>query len=104
MLLDAMWIFTMEPHNDLLLSREENEAYALAEPGRQYAVYFTGVGDRRVQIDLSVAKDAMALRWLDIANNSWREEELVNGGAISTLEAPGMGQWVVLIKECQRDL
>jgi hypothetical protein len=99
MLLEALWIFTMEPHNDLLSSREENEAYALAEPGKQYAVYFTGDGDRTVQIDLSSASGVLTVRWLDIAKSCWRDEKPINGGAIFTLGTPGTGQWAVLIKK-----
>ena len=97
MLLEALWIFSMEPHNDLLSSREENEAYALAEPGKQYAVYFTGDGDRTVQIDLSSGSGVLTARWLDIAKSCWRDEKLINGGAIFTLETPGTGQWAVLV-------
>ncbi|MFC1718464.1 hypothetical protein ACFL6S_32715, partial [Candidatus Poribacteria bacterium] len=99
MLLDAMWIFTMEPHNDLLSHREEDEAYAIAEPGVQYAVYFTGYGDVSVQIDLSAASGHLVQRWLDIGNSSWGEETVINGGDDHKLTTPGNGQWVVLLRK-----
>jgi hypothetical protein len=41
----------------------------------------------------------MTVRWLDIANSSWRDEKLINGGDIFTLETPGTGQWAVLVKK-----
>jgi hypothetical protein len=46
----AVHLFAMEPNNNLLLDRTDNEAYCLAEPGRQYAVFFTGDGDQSVLI------------------------------------------------------
>ncbi len=55
----------MEPRSDLLSHREENEAYAMAEPGVQYAVYFTGHGDGLVQIDLSAASGNLIERAID---------------------------------------
>ena len=42
----------MEPRNDLLANRDDNEAYALAEQSEQYAVYFTGDGDRFVELNV----------------------------------------------------
>ena len=97
MLLDAMWIFTMEPRNDLLSAREENEAYALAEPGRQYAVYFTGYGDRSVGLDLSAVRGVLALRWLDVGASAWRAAAKVRGGGTRQLSPPGEGEWAVLV-------
>jgi len=97
MLLNAMWIFNTVPHNDLISSREENEAYALAEPGRQYAIYFTGYGDRSVQLDLSSAPGTLVERWLNVANSSWSMEKMISGGGKHTLSTPGSGQWAVLL-------
>jgi hypothetical protein len=54
---------------------------------------------RQGQIDLSSASGVLTVRWLDIADSSWRDEELINGGAIFTLGTPGTGQWAVLIKK-----
>lgn len=97
MLLDAIWVFSMEPHNDLLSSREENEAYALAESGRQYVVYFTGFRDGSVQIDLSAVSGNLVQRWLDICQSSWQAETMIQGGTKHALSPPGSGQWAVLI-------
>ena len=43
---DAFDIFSCEPHNDLLSERSENEAYCLANPAGQFAVYFPAGGGR----------------------------------------------------------
>ena len=99
LLLDKTHVFTMEPRNDLLSSRGDNEAYALAELGRQYAIYFTGEGDRSVVIDLSELKGIATERWLDIEHRAWLNETTLPGSEPRTLRTPGPGQWAVLIRK-----
>jgi hypothetical protein len=89
-------IFRMEPGNGLLSGREDNEAYALSEPGRQYAVYFPAGG--AVTLDASAAKGPLEVRWLDIRKNEWRTPATAEGGAGVELTAPGDGPWAVLLK------
>ena len=108
MFTDALDIFVMEPHMELLSACEENEAYCMAEPGRQYAVYFTGIGDRSVEIDLSAATGKLIQRWLHIHECQWKEETIIDGGGLHTLTAPRLSrsfsrvpggmQWAVLIR------
>ncbi|MFC1716647.1 hypothetical protein ACFL6S_23470 [Candidatus Poribacteria bacterium] len=98
MFTDTMNIFRMEPCNSLLTSRCENEAYALAESGKQFAVYFTGEGKRSVCIDLSSANCALTERWLDIDRSIWNNETAIRGGEDYILRAPSIGQWAVLLK------
>lgn len=69
MLTDNMDIFTCKPHNDLLSSRSENEAYAIVNPGKEYAVYFPDGGT--VDLDVSAAQDSLKARWLDISQSRW---------------------------------
>ena len=95
MLTDAMNIFVCEPRNDLLSDRSSNEAYCLAEPGRQYAVYFPDGGS--VTLDLSAAEGNLQMRWLDIVAGEWVHEDTVDGGGDATLTAPGDGDWAVVI-------
>ena len=95
-LTDAMNVFACEPHNDLLSERNDNEAYAMVGPGRQYAVYFPNGG--LVKINLSAARGQLRSTWLDISNSRWMRETVVRGGAAATLQAPGQGHWAVLIK------
>lgn len=93
MLVDAVNLFDMIPDNSLLSSRSEDEAYCLAKSGNQYAVYFTGEGDRSVTINLAAGE--YDLKWLDIANSAWGKASSLAGGT-KTIEAPA-GQSVALI-------
>jgi len=95
MLTDAMDIFGAAPRNDLLSDRRDNEAYCLAEPAKQYAVYFPDGG--RVKLDLSAAAGPLHVRWLDIGRSTWHEPKTLAGGGTLELETPGNGHWVALI-------
>ena len=96
MLTDSMDIFTSEPHNDLLSNRKENGAYATANPGKEYAVYFPS-GDS-VEIDLNAVQGRVKAKWLDITASLWAKEEMLKGGGLVTLSPPGTGHWAVLIR------
>jgi hypothetical protein len=95
MLTDALHIFSMEPHNELLTDRDDNEAYAIAEPGRQYAVYFVNGGF--ANLDVSAVEGALRIQWLDIGNSAWGQVDQAEGSASVTLTAPGPGHWAVLL-------
>ncbi|MBE0537687.1 MAG: hypothetical protein IH624_18640 [Phycisphaerae bacterium] len=95
MLTDAINVVACEPNNDLLSERSANEAYCLAEPGKQYAVYFPDGG--AVRLDTSAARGAIHVRWLDIAGSAWQEPQTVQSGHILDLQAPGRGHWAVLV-------
>jgi hypothetical protein len=95
MMLDDMNIFVTEPRNDLLSNRSTDEAYCLAQEGRQYAVYFTNGGS--VDLDMSTASGPFILRWLNISESRWSEPVIVAGGNYHSLAPPSSGQWVVLI-------
>jgi hypothetical protein len=95
MLTDAMNVFVCKPRNDLLSDRQPNEAYCLAEPGTQYAVYFPDGGD--VKLDLSAAEGSLQVRWLDIDRSAWQQPNTANGGGTLELKTPGTGHWAVLV-------
>jgi len=95
MITDEMDIFTCVARNDVLSNRRANGAYATANPGREYAVYFPN--GESVGIDLRAAKGAFSARWLDIARSRWARERTLDGGTTVTLTPPGKGHWVVLI-------
>ena len=95
--LDGIDLFTMEPHNDLLSERVKNEAYCLAEPPRQYAVFFTGDGDGRVRIDFAALQSRLELRWLNITENRWETEITVSRRRHYKLEALGRGHWIAVM-------
>ena len=94
-LTDAMNVFACAPHNDLLSERSPNEAYCLAEPGRQYAVYFPAGG--AVRLDVSATPGTLQVRWLDVGRSAWQAPQTVAGGATLELRTPGQGHWAVLI-------
>ncbi len=104
MLTDAMRVFACEPHNDLLTGRGDNEAYCLAEPGKQYAVYFPDGGavsldvpdGGAVSLDIPATEGMLTIQWLDIGSSAWLEPESASG-EILQLRAPGVGHWVALI-------
>jgi hypothetical protein len=96
MLTDAMNVFVCAPNNNLLDDRSENEAYCLAEPGKQYALYFPNGG--AVKLDVSAASGPLQVRWLDITSSAWEEPREAAGGGILELNTPAQGQWAVLVR------
>lgn len=93
---DAMVVFDTAPHNELLGQRQDNEAYCLAEPGRQYAVYFPAAG--QITLDLSATNGQWQARWLHIPEGEWSEGQLLQGGQQVSLSTPAAeGQWAVLL-------
>jgi len=100
--LGAIRIFGMNPRNDLLSQREIDEAYCLAEPGQQYAAFFTGNGDGRVDIELTAVGRSLELRWLDIAKSCWSPRATVSGRRNYMLRAPGSGHWVAVLRAATR--
>jgi len=97
MITDEMDIFTCAPHNDLLADRESNEAYCIAHPGREYAVYFPDGGE--VTLDIDGLEGPATCRWLDIMRSEWNEPVGVEGGGRSLkLRCPSRGHWAVLVR------
>ncbi|NOX54050.1 MAG: hypothetical protein GXP27_06345 [Planctomycetes bacterium] len=95
--LGAVNIFRMEPRNDLLSERSANEAYCMAEPGRQYAIFFTGEADRAVRIKLPASEHTFQLKWLDIARTSWTKAIPLSAEPRPRITAPGLGQYVAVL-------
>ncbi|MBN1673471.1 MAG: hypothetical protein JXR37_20665 [Kiritimatiellae bacterium] len=90
-------------------AREPNEAFALAEPGRQYAVYFPG-GDIRVHnrnayervacdntIRIRLPRGTYRERWLDINRSQWIERGECPGGT-RTLAVPAGEPWAAVLR------
>ena len=95
MFTDEFHIFSCVPSNHLLSDRESNEAYCLAEEGKQYALYFPEGGD--IVLDLSGSPGRMTIRWLDIMSSEWLEEQTLEGNGPVRISPPGDGQWAALI-------
>ncbi len=82
----AFGVFRSAPRNDLLSNRDDNEAYLLAVPGEQYAVYFPDGG--AVTLDVSEVVGDMTVRRLDVDTAQWRDEGAASGGGILSVVAP----------------
>jgi hypothetical protein len=91
----AFDIFRCEPRNDLLADREPNEAYCLANPGQEYAIYFPA--GRGVGLSLPAPATRFRLRWFDVDGGQWTTSTQVEASGKLTLEAPGAGQWVAVL-------
>lgn len=97
MLTDSFDLFASRPYNELLSEREDNEAYVLAQPGEQYAVYFPDGGN--VILNVSDAQGSLQLRWLNINTSKWLDTQYEEGGGSIILQAPGSGHWAVVIQK-----
>jgi len=95
LLLDQIDIFSCRPHNDLLANRQSNEAYCLAIPGRQFAVYFTNGG--QVSLDIRSLKSPPGIRWLNVMTSRWTAARHLPANDWSALQCPASGQWVALV-------
>jgi hypothetical protein len=88
-------LWEVEPADQLLSERAENEAYAAARAGVAYVIYFTEGGS--VGLDLSGASGTFDVRWIDIATGEWGQRSTLNSGAVGTVKAPARGHWVAAI-------
>ena len=95
LLTDKINIFTCEPHNDLLSDRQSNEAYCIANPSKEYAVYFPNGGE--VTLNASSLKKPAAVRWLDIMKSKWENTQDIKSGSELKLRCPSRGYWAALI-------
>jgi hypothetical protein len=95
------------PHMELLSERAPNEAYLAAEPGEQYAVYFTNGGS--VKLDLSRAPGTYNITWISVSMGRTVEssqlggyrlmDKTIDGARVVTLSAPYKGGWVAVLKK-----
>jgi len=99
MLTDKMNIFTCKPHNDLLSDRESNEAYCIANPGKEYAVYFPDGGE--VMLDISSLNKPAKVQWLDIMKSKWTKTEEAKSESKLKLQCPSQDYWAALITNQQ---
>ena len=79
-------LFSCQPRPDLLVVREQNEAYLLAEPGKAYALYFPSGGQTTLQLVLT--GDAYRLRWFDVERAEFLDAESVMGNGSVDLQSP----------------
>jgi hypothetical protein len=85
----------VEPANQLLSDRTDNEAYLAARPGSAYALYFPDGGS--VGLDLRQAAGRFDIRWIEGATGQWGQRASIDGGAIVKIDAPAAGHWIAAI-------
>ena len=83
-----------ESHGQSLINPFFNTTLPLAEPGRQYAVYFPDGG--MMSLNISEAKELLTLRRPDIRKSMWLEPETVSGETLQ-VKTPGAGHWAAMI-------
>ncbi|MCL4190237.1 MAG: hypothetical protein KJZ87_00720 [Thermoguttaceae bacterium] len=88
-------LWEVEPANELLSDRTENEAYVAARAGAAHALYFTDGGS--VGLDLRAAPGKYEVRWIDIATGEWGKRETLEGGRVVTVRAPAKGHWLAAV-------
>ena len=86
MLTDEINVFECQPHNDLLAEREENQAYCMARPGVEAAVFFTRPGELR--LDTSAMQGELVVRWLDVPRSEWLPPQRVEAAQRLPLSTP----------------
>jgi hypothetical protein len=86
-----MW--DVEPANDLLTDRADNEAYLAVRPGKAYALYVTDGG----KVGLKLPKGQYTLRWISVTSGEWGKRAELSGGKTVSLAAPGKGGWVAAV-------
>jgi len=87
--------WNLEPANDLLSDREENEAYLAAQPGKNYVLFFTDGGE--VGLNLSEVEGKFNLKWYNVRKGELVSEDEIEGGHVVRLKSPGNLEWVALL-------
>ena len=90
-----------EPRNDLLSNRAENEAYLLAEPGVQYAVYFPAGGT--VNVEMESNGSDYQYRWINLDEGDWSESGTLTASDQTEISAPDSGHWIIVL-QIEQDL
>lgn len=85
----------LQPGNNLLSDREEDEAYLTSKPGETYVLFFTDGGE--VGLDLSDYDYYYNLKWINVQSGESQAENEVKGGKTLKLKAPGKLEWVVVL-------
>jgi len=73
--------------------------YCIANPGKEYAVYFPNGG--QVMLDISPLKKPATVRWLDIMKFQWTNTQQIDNESKVNLSCPSKGYWAALIANQQ---
>ena len=74
--LEAFDIFNARPYGGIKMYGTVHEGYAMANMGKQYAVYLPG-GRYSVELDPWVYARKVKIRYLDIDSSIWSDEEII---------------------------
>lgn len=88
-------LWNLKPANQLLVDRQPNQAYAAADPGKTYAVYFPQGGTLR--LDLAQTQSRFTAHWIQIDTGRAGPSQPIPGGAKIPLSAPNRGNWAVVL-------
>jgi hypothetical protein len=96
---DRVDLTKMKPDTDLLSSRSADEAYAMSPTsGKVHAVYFTGLSDSKVSINLKAVSGELKITWYDTMSGKSQTGEKIFGGGTRTLLAPSDSRWLAVLE------
>lgn len=87
-------LWSVEPAQELLSQRDDNEAYVAAGKDA-FVLYFPAGGE--VQMDLTAAQGDLTAHWININTGRTLGQEKITGGPRVTLASPGTGNWAAAI-------
>ena len=88
-----MW--EVEPAEQLLRSREENEAYVAADPGKKYALYFPDGGE--IELNLTNQSSEFTVTWINAETAEEQPGDSIAGNRWVRLAPPGNGHWLAAV-------
>lgn len=88
-------LWELQPAQQLLRERTDNEAYLAANPGVAYAFYFPNGG--AVELDLREFPGPFDVRWINIESGDWGPGGALTGGDWRPLGPPGDGHWAAAV-------
>jgi len=98
MLQEKLDLFRSSPNRmDLLLNRNEDDAYMTCILNKQYALFFPREGS--ADLTLENMTGIFEYRWLDIKKSEWRNPMQIPGGGISRTITPAPGAWIALYRK-----
>jgi hypothetical protein len=89
----------VKPRLDLLTSRQSDEAYLAADPGKAYILYFTKKGGGSVGLKLdSYPNTKFGLCWINVGTGNWGPSATISGGSTVIINRPdGSSHWIATI-------
>jgi len=93
MLSDSVNFFELEPMNESLIDRQENEVFALGNT-KAYLLYYPGCGE----VNLALETKKVQVKWLNILNAKWEESYQIDVDSTITLKSPCEGKWAAWVK------